>query len=245
MLKLLHINIERDKHHARYAPLVGSFRPDVAMMQEVLEDDIPTVQGILGMKHIAYAPLCLHPADGNPRVTGNLLASHAPLNNLREIVYAGNGSGRDYVDPLKQATDPATPIRYPLLTAEINHQGQTYRVATTHFPWTPNGEANDIQRNAITNLLKELSAFPSLILTGDFNAPRGKEIFAKLAEAYRDNIPPHYICSLDKSLHRAGNALPDYMVDGLFTTPDYVAEDVKLHSGVSDHMAVTATIRKA
>jgi hypothetical protein len=34
------------------------------------------------------------------------------------------------------------------------------------------------------------------------------------------------------------------MVDGLFTTPAYEAQDVKLVDGVSDHMAVVAPITK-
>jgi hypothetical protein len=33
-----------------------------------------------------------------------------------------------------------------------------------------------------------------------------------------------------------------YVVDGLFTTPEYKATDVGLVDGVSDHMAIVATI---
>jgi hypothetical protein len=46
--------------------------------------------------------------------------------------------------------------------------------------------------------------------------------------------------SIDPKLHRAG-AL-QLMVDGLFTTPGYEASDVMLHTGVSDHCAITARI---
>jgi hypothetical protein len=35
------------------------------------------------------------------------------------------------------------------------------------------------------------------------------------------------------------------MVDGLFSTPGYLVSDVELHSGVSDHMAITANVAKA
>ena len=34
------------------------------------------------------------------------------------------------------------------------------------------------------------------------------------------------------------------MVDGLFTTPKYIASNVKLEPGVSDHMAIVANIEK-
>ncbi len=38
--------------------------------------------------------------------------------------------------------------------------------------------------------------------------------------------------------------LADKMVDGLFTTPAYRASDVRLQFGVSDHVAIVATIEK-
>ena len=80
------------------------------------------------------------------------------------------------------------------------------------------------------------------VLAGDFNAPRGGEIFSHIAERYTDNIPPHYTTSIDGTLHRAG-PIP-FMVDGLFTTPSYRAKGVHLEFGVSDHAAVAATIEK-
>jgi hypothetical protein len=82
-----------------------------------------------------------------------------------------------------------------------------------------------------------------MALFGDFNAPRGKEIFSIFTEKLKDNIPLNYETSLDENLHRAGKLT--YMVDGCFTTPEYVASDVELRFGVSDHAAVLATITKA
>ncbi len=59
---------------------------------------------------------------------------------------------------------------------------------------------------------------------------------------YTDNIPSCYTTSIDPHLHRAG-AL-DLLVDVLFTTPKYRASDVRLVSGLSDHMAVAGNIEK-
>ncbi len=87
-----------------------------------------------------------------------------------------------------------------------------------------------------------LDAEEGFVLCGDFNAPRGGEIFSELAARYRDNIPAQYTTSIDASLHRAGDL--QLMVDGIFTTPEYQASSVLLHSGVSDHYAVTADITK-
>ena len=82
----------------------------------------------------------------------------------------------------------------------------------------------------------------SFVLTGDFNAPRGGEIFAELASRYKDNIPNHYQSSLDPDLHRVKNL--KLMVDGLFSTPDYNLGEVRLINGVSDHLAVAAKVSK-
>jgi endonuclease/exonuclease/phosphatase family metal-dependent hydrolase len=83
-------------------------------------------------------------------------------------------------------------------------------------------------------------------LCGDFNAPRGGEIFTTLASHYTDNIPSKYETSIHVALHRAGSVdgarLAHLMVDGLFTTSGYAASDVRLEFGVSDHAAIVATI---
>ena len=67
---------------------------------------------------------------------------------------------------------------------------------------------------------------------------------------YTDTIPANYTSSLDKTLHRKGDdpsrahLFTDFMVDYLFTKPDYQASDVRLEFGISDHAAVVATISK-
>jgi endonuclease/exonuclease/phosphatase family metal-dependent hydrolase len=99
----------------------------------------------------------------------------------------------------------------------------------------------DFQRGACDRLL-ELLDDRSLVLCGDFNAPRGKEIFSRLAAHWTDHVPLAHTTSLDPVLHRAG-AL-QLMVDGIFSTPDYDVSGVRLHQGVSDHCAITARIGK-
>ena len=79
-----------------------------------------------------------------------------------------------------------------------------------------------------------------LVLCGDFNAPRGGEIFTRLATQSRDNVPSHYVTSIDPKLHRAGPL--QLMVDGLFSTDGYRLSEVVLHNGVSDHCTITAVV---
>jgi endonuclease/exonuclease/phosphatase family metal-dependent hydrolase len=127
-----------------------------------------------------------------------------------------------------------------MLSCEIEKEGETFRVATTHFTWTPDGSADDYQRADVKKLLAILGGMGEFVLTGDFNAPRGGEIFGTLAEKYKDNVPSHYTTSIDGALHRAGPL--ELMVDGIFSTPGYAVSDVELVAGVSDHKAIVATV---
>ena len=129
-----------------------------------------------------------------------------------------------------------------LLIVDVIIEDIPYTFITTHFTWTIGGETTDEQRIHLKKILGFLETVPGFVMAGDFNAPRGREIFQTLASKYKDNIPKEYTTSIDKNLHRAGDL--QLMVDGLFTTPDYVATDVKLSDGVSDHMAVTAVVSK-
>ena len=121
------------------------------------------------------------------------------------------------------------------------HDSGSFTIATTHFPWTDAARTSDFQRQACDGLLR-LTSGRSLVVCGDFNAPRGREIFTRLAGTWRDNVPPIYDSSIDPVLHR----VPDLrlMVDGVFSTPDYDVSAVTLHQGVSDHRAITALVSR-
>jgi endonuclease/exonuclease/phosphatase (EEP) superfamily protein YafD len=123
---------------------------------------------------------------------------------------------------------------------------QGFRIGTTHVRVTQQGSSTPEQRATVTNLIgiaqQEAATHGGLLLTGDFNAPRGRATFDLMAEAFLDGVPPHYTTSLDGSLHRAG-PLP-YMVDCLFHTPTYKLENAALHTGVSDHCALITNLSK-
>ena len=82
-----------------------------------------------------------------------------------------------------------------------------------------------------------------MLLGGDFNAPRGGPIFARLARHWTDCIPADVTTSIDPELHRAG-AL-ELMVDGMFASPGVRVDSVRMHTGLSDHQGITATARDA
>ncbi len=145
------------------------------------------------------------------------------------------------------AMDPGDPATFNqknqmLAFCEVEKEGTVFKIYNTHFTWTADGEPDDLQRNDMQSMLRILKAAGEFILCGDFNVPRGGELFGLLAEHYKDNVPPHYTTSIDGDLHRRGQL--NRMVDGMFSTPGYVVSDFEMVSGVSDHRALVATVSK-
>jgi endonuclease/exonuclease/phosphatase family metal-dependent hydrolase len=172
-------------------------------------------------------------------LTGIAVFSKYPMTEIHKSYYVGSEERVVVVDKSSPAALPES-VQNAVLLCVIQIGDMRYRVATTHGPWTQNGDTTDYQLTDFDAMISILEKSGQFILTGDFNAPRGKEAFAKLAERYTDNIPAHYMTSLDQDLHRVKGL--QWMVDGLFTTPSYTAKNVRLISGVSDHMAIVADV---
>jgi endonuclease/exonuclease/phosphatase family metal-dependent hydrolase len=239
-ISLVSVNIERSKHLDLVVPFLQKQKPEVTTILECMERDVPLFEETLGAKCF-YTPVSyfLERKDEPGGVYGQAIFSKYPLTNSRFSYYAGKH------DPLPQYGDD-TPeelenITRALSVVEFTKDDTQFRFAETHLTKTQKGEATELQLEDLRALLRYLEEYESFVLTGDFNAPRGRKTWDTLASKYKDNIPAHYKTSIDP-MHRAA-PLP-YMVDGVFTTPGYSATDVELHEGVSDHMAITATITK-
>ncbi len=244
-IKLISLNIERSKHLDRVLPFLEQEKPDVVCLQEVLERDVERIETAAGTCH-AYAPICWHPAD-SPEVgavlTGTAFFTRLKTENVRIDYYHGDESHARTAPPRTIMEDIS------LISADVTKDGRLFRLMTTHFTWTPHGQPDEHQRRDVDALIGLLDTAGEFVLAGDFNAPRGGEIFSKLALRFKDNIPGSYATSLDLTLHRAAkehaDELKDKMVDGLFTTPEYRAENVRLEFGLSDHAAIVADIFRA
>jgi endonuclease/exonuclease/phosphatase (EEP) superfamily protein YafD len=184
--------------------------------------------------------MCRFPEPDGPRLIGIGILSRHAFASTEELCYAGGGSGTDVLDRSSEEARFRT-NRYSIALVGIARGEQTFTIGTTHFPWTDNARTADYQREACTCLLSRLKD-RRLLLTGDFDAPRGKEIFGRLAAQWTDHIPQTQTTSLDPVLHRAG-AL-QLVVDGVFSSDDYNVSAVTLHQGVSDHCAITALVGK-
>ena len=252
-ISLVSINIERDRHLDALADFFRMTDFDAVALQEVLEKDVPFFERILGMEAF-FTPVCVRVDRPGmpPSIEGQaLFAKHIELRNAE--FYAGEYDTlwRHFSDTdIESIENVAKAISY----VDVNKNGCLFRVGTTHFTWSVKGATSETQRKDIKRLVGKLETLGEFALVGDFNAPRGGEIFTELALKYKDNIPETYEWSLDTSIHYAGRdrlekdanalGLKGLMVDGLFTTPGYLAKNVQLHAGVSDHCAIAATISK-
>jgi hypothetical protein len=241
-LTLVNINIERDKHWDRVLPFVARIKPDVLCIQECYEDD---VSRILGYPHQVFLPITRRPrsSGGAPIPFGILVCAKEKFDDT-DSVYYHSGDALPIAD---ESTDESIYASY--WRGYIRVDQGPYRILTTHFTWTPNGEATSYQEKDLSALKAALSTEGEHIICGDFNLPRGKNaLWPMLVEGYSDCIPTHYASSIDLELHRfkddpeRASHLKTYMVDHLLTTPKYLANNVRLESGVSDHKAIVATI---
>ena len=179
MLKLISLNIERSRHYDRWIPWVQGEKPDVLCLQELPEEDIPMVEAQTGLKLCVFVPLtkvALSPEGRTNMVMGQAILAQVPAEHTHSLKYYGQGTGREVFDDTTAQGKVATSAYY-VAVAEIGLGGSLYRIATTHFVWTPNGQSDEHQRIACTNLLNVLEDVGDIILCGDFNAPRGRDIF--------------------------------------------------------------------
>ncbi len=246
VLSLISINVEKDCHNDAVEQFLREHSPDVACFQEVRPEDVERFARVLGAETPLYVSATRELTQGRFVTWGNAIISKTPLIETRVQHFMGDPDTVRDSDQDDEKTFNYT--NRMLLSARVEKEGVDFHVSTTHFTWSAKGQASDEQRQSMKKLLDILSNEKEFVLCGDFNAPRGGEIFDMLASRYKDNIPPEYKTSIYAPLHRAGKThekeLGDKMVDGLFSTPGYRAFDVQLTSGISDHYAISAKIEK-
>lgn len=244
MIKLVSLNIERSKHLDLVLPFLQAQNADVVCLLELAERDIPRFEEMLGP--CVYQVGGLHPADPpetEPLFVGKGFFTKLPvvMNDVR--YYRGD------IDHARHGTPNVILGSSGLIACDVEKDSERFRIIATHFTWTPHGEPSDEQRIDLEAMFQILHEYKQFILVGDFNAPRGGELFTKLSDHYFDNIPAYYRTSLDINFHVAAKERPseitDRMVDGFFTTTDYRVQDANLVFGLSDHAAVVGTISKA
>lgn len=235
MFTFFSLNVERDKHIKRIVPFLDKTHPDVLCFQEILENDFKQIRQRYSLEGI-FAPRTVHEPTGEPE--GLAILSRFALIDDSLMVYD------QFTKPDPELSHAhKTRTLAALLAVTLQSEETELYISTTHFTWSNQGKVTDEQRVNMRVLLDKIEAFPELVLCGDFNTPRGKALFDMLSEKLIDNVPLTITTTIDPQLHRAG-AL-QYVVDGLFTTPDYKVEKISIEQGLSDHCAIFATISKS
>lgn len=233
-LTFVSLNVERSRHIHRVLPFLQKEAPDVCCLQEFCESDIQKIEEALNARCI-FVPMTVYKSSEERSVVGIGICSRLSIQHTQSLYYAGS----PHILPEYEHPDQDT-WRRMLLTVDVLKEGQVFRIGTTHFTWSPNGEVDEVQRKDMQLFLEQLAHVGEIVYMGDFNAPRGGEMFSILASHYKDNVPQEYTTSLDGTFHRAG-ALP-FMVDGVFSTATYAVHDVRMVCGVSDHCALVGKV---
>lgn len=237
--------MEGPKHQERITALIGRQNPDCICLQEMPEVYLGTLQS-LGY-YVTYAPMMVeHKAE--PYICGVGMATKQPV-PIKVVRYFGN-AGLSIHRPRE---DEMGTVSYRYLSAAVPTAAGDIHVVTTHMLVTPDGRENAEQNACVDALFAAVDNEPPHIFCGDFNMPRGyNKNYERFLERYTDAVPASYASSLDRTLHRMGNnptlnepIFDRYMVDYVFTQPPFVAKNVTLEFGVSDHAAVIADIEIA
>jgi len=238
--------MEGARHISLIQNLLTSEQPDTICLQEAPEFFTQWLEEH-GYKTV-FTPMTIYDRDDMNYVEGLILASRTiQTSNM----YYYHKSADDIC--VQVSRNDAT-VANAVIHADVVVDDQTYTVATTHLPVTPDGETNDHQTVCATKMFDHLDSLQPHLLCGDHNMPRGhNQLYSLFTNRYNDTIPPEYTSSLDQDLHRLGpiadqlNApiFEEYMVDYIFSQSPYQISDVRLQFGVSDHAAIVATITRA
>lgn len=264
MLKLISLNIELNKHFERNIPFLKNESADVICLQEVFELDLPYLKEVLGYPCVLFAPMSqiayalpngdrifenhYSIADGVAtrsinldeyimETTGIAILSKTPLSNPETFYYLPLFENELHIH---NSHGRGTTEGRVVIHADVEVEAKKFTIATTHFTWTPKGEPDEAQRADLITMMGHLKKLDEYIFCGDFNAPRGGEIFSELSKNLHDNIPFEVTSTLDPVYHVAKGV--EVVVDGLFTTPQYSVQKIALSENVSDHKAIIALL---
>ncbi len=238
-IKIISLNIEGKRHlKSKILPFLINESPDVICLQEVFESDIELIKNILLMSAV-FLPVTYMKGHSVVEPWGQLILSKIPIKDSGHEYYHG--------DPKKMEVwnfgmNPNL-ILSGIVWIKIQYDATLYNIVTTHFLWSYNGEVSDLQRSSFKNLCESLNNFSELVLIGDFNTPRGGEIFSALKSRYKDNIPHNVHTTIDNSLHRSKLHLM-LVVDGFFSSPRYRVTKVSVVDKLSDHLALIGFISR-
>ncbi len=230
-LKLVSINIEGRKHLESVEDFLAKESPDVACLMEVAEEDVESV--LHDYPYRIFKPNFL---DEDGHKYGVAIGSKTQWESERDTYCDGRGDG--YLPYGGQGI-----THRPAVIAVVV---DGYHIVALHFTWTPDGKMSVEQARDLNRLFEWMGERQGVIC-GDFNIPRGNELYQKILTKYLDNVPLEVESTLDPILHYANHKIAGSLklvVDYMWSTPEYRVENVRVVSGVSDHCAVVCSVEK-
>ncbi len=228
--RVISVNIQGQNHLDKIALFLEREDVDIVCLMEVFNTDVERLAG-QRYHYTQYAPNNVISDDAGGRVTlGVAILSKAPI-EPKSIFYSKEFS-QDHLEIIGQGTH--APVVLMVQIGEL-------RIGTTHFSWTREGSIDERQRRHVGELVEYISTQGEFVLCGDFNIPRPNEMYQLLRQKLIDNIPSDVDNSIDPMLHKANQGEPGklkFMVDYVFSTPKYVVKNVRMVSGVSDHLGI-------
>jgi endonuclease/exonuclease/phosphatase family metal-dependent hydrolase len=237
-LQFVQLNIESNFHLDRLEDILkGS--PDVLCLQEIFLKNLEDLAAQYHYNYVFAPCVILNSPEGKFAPLGEwgvaIMTKHKIVGQSEDYYYQSRAE-------VPSVVNPPQAFPRPLITASINVEGTPYTFATTHFTWAMPVDADVRQKPDLLRMLPLLAKHPSLVLSGDFNAPRGGLVQTTLAGIYSYYIPDSVDTTIDNNLHRAA---PLYLViDHLFATSDYKVEHVSVQTGYSDHCAIFAEVTR-
>ena len=236
-LKLLTLNIEADRHLDRVEATIAEHLPDIVCLQEALEPDCERLAAV-GRYDVKFTLSAHVPKwSGGQSSWGVAVLSRVPVRSQSVHYYSSDARIRLVREP--------NDVRRVVVMTELEHQGMPYRIATTHFTWSPDGQIIKEQKADFARLQRVLSAYPDYVLCGDFNSPRGREMFGMFVDQLKviDHLPAGVTSTLDPLFHRVGTL--ELVVDTIFSTPQYRVTQTRVLDGISDHKGILARIERS
>jgi endonuclease/exonuclease/phosphatase family metal-dependent hydrolase len=231
------LNIEGHHHLDRFLPFLRTEKPDVVCLQEVFACDIDHISTVLELE-ATFVPTLRIETENKYRMSplgewGVAILTALPHSDPQVERYRGEGSKVPIF-----AENPNDPWRV-LLSTTVEKEGAAVQLATTHFTWSKAGATSDEQRRDFAELKKLTDQYEKLVLCGDFNVPRGGELWSLFSQDFVDFLPEEVESTLDPLLHYA--APLDLVVDGFFVR-GYECQNVRVVPGVSDHQAIVGEV---
>lgn len=241
-ITLFTLNIEGDRHLERLQKFITEYSPTILTLQEIFQRDAEMIAKKYGY-NCHYLALTLAKTKTEPiqeHPWGLAILTKLTVKNIQNFCYVGENLPVQSFAFDKHPNDDC--LRRGFINLELaSSAGRSIRIMTTKFTWTPDSKASEEQRQDLVAFHDYLRQYTSFILAGDFNAPRGGEIYTKIKDNYIDWLPANIKSTLDPELHKVGNL--ELAVDSIFSTSDYQLESVEVKIGLSDHCGILATIK--